>query len=47
MLDEKIFPVIETERLVLRQITKYDAEDMLRYLSDKDVMKYYGFSCTS
>lgn len=41
-IDKNTFPVIETERLVLRQITKVDAEDILRYLSDKDVMKHYG-----
>lgn len=42
MIDENIFPVIETDRLILRQITKDDAEDILRYLSDTDVMKHYG-----
>lgn len=36
------FPIIETDRLVLRQVTKDDAEDILNYLSDKNVMKYYG-----
>jgi [ribosomal protein S5]-alanine N-acetyltransferase len=41
MLGDK-FPVIETERLVLRQVTKDDAEDIFKYLSDKSVMKYYG-----
>jgi [ribosomal protein S5]-alanine N-acetyltransferase len=38
----KKFPVIETERLILRQITKDDAEDIFKYLSDENVMKYYG-----
>ncbi|GIO27279.1 GNAT family N-acetyltransferase [Ornithinibacillus bavariensis] len=38
------FPVIETKRLVLRQITKEDANDILRYLSDEEVMKYYGLN---
>lgn len=41
MIVEK-FPIIETERLVLRQIIKDDAVDILKYLSDDDVMKYYG-----
>jgi [ribosomal protein S5]-alanine N-acetyltransferase len=41
MITDK-FPVIETERLVLRQVTKNDAEDLLKYLSDQTVMKYYG-----
>ncbi|PYZ93380.1 N-acetyltransferase [Salipaludibacillus keqinensis] len=36
------FPVIETKRLVLRKVTKEDAKDILNYLSDKEVMKYYG-----
>jgi [ribosomal protein S5]-alanine N-acetyltransferase len=36
------FPVIETSRLVLRQVTNEDANDILRYLSDEEVMKYYG-----
>jgi [ribosomal protein S5]-alanine N-acetyltransferase len=38
----KKFPVIETERLILRQITRDDAEDIFKYLSDENVMKYYG-----
>jgi [ribosomal protein S5]-alanine N-acetyltransferase len=41
MIGEK-YPVIETERLVLRQITRDDAEDIFKYLSDENVMKYYG-----
>jgi [ribosomal protein S5]-alanine N-acetyltransferase len=39
---ENTFPRMETDRLVLRQVTKEDAEDMLMYLSDQDVMKHYG-----
>jgi [ribosomal protein S5]-alanine N-acetyltransferase len=42
MIDENTFPVIETNRLVLRQVTKDDAEDILKYLSDKNVMEHYG-----
>ncbi|UOQ84676.1 GNAT family N-acetyltransferase [Gracilibacillus salinarum] len=42
MRDKNNFPVIETDRLILRQVTKDDAESMLAYLSDQDVMKYYG-----
>lgn len=41
MIKEK-FPVLETERLVLRQIIKDDAVNILEYLSDENVMKYYG-----
>ena len=36
------FPVLQTERLLLREIQNEDALDILEYLSDKDVMKYYG-----
>ncbi|KAA0549860.1 GNAT family N-acetyltransferase [Bacillus sp. BGMRC 2118] len=42
MVAKNTFPRIETERLILRQITNYDAEDILSYLSDYNVMKYYG-----
>lgn len=36
------FPILETERLTLRRVTQEDASDILAYLSDVDVMKYYG-----
>lgn len=36
------FPPIETERLILRKVTLKDAEDMLTYLSDPDVVKHMG-----
>ena len=36
------FPVLETKRLRLRQITRADAHSILKYLSDQEVMKYYG-----
>ncbi|WP_368505032.1 GNAT family N-acetyltransferase [Alkalihalophilus sp. As8PL] len=36
------FPTIETERLILRKVTVDDAESMLKYLSDPDVMEYMG-----
>lgn len=36
------FPVMETERLRLRKIEVQDAENMLTYLQDPDVMEYYG-----
>lgn len=38
----KEFPVISTERLILREATAEDAEDMLRYLSDERVMQHTG-----
>ncbi|RCW76962.1 GNAT family N-acetyltransferase [Saliterribacillus persicus] len=36
------FPILETERLILRKITPDDANSILSYLSDEEVMKYYG-----
>ncbi|MGE7625367.1 GNAT family N-acetyltransferase [Viridibacillus sp. NPDC096237] len=38
----KEFPIIETKRLILRQVTTEDAEDLFTYLSDKDVVKHMG-----
>lgn len=38
----EVFPVLETKRLVLREVTKEDANSILHYLSDAEVMKYYG-----
>lgn len=42
VLDVKEFPILKTERLILRQIEKSDANSILNYMSDKDVMRYYG-----
>ena len=39
-LDFKPFPVIETTRLVLREITKKDAENFYRLRSSKEAMRY-------
>jgi [ribosomal protein S5]-alanine N-acetyltransferase len=36
------FPVLKTERLLLREITVQDAEDIFHTRSDEEVMKYYG-----
>lgn len=36
------FPVLETERLVLREIIDGDAEYLFMNFSNKDIMKYYG-----
>lgn len=36
------FPIIETERLILKEVTPEDANDMYKYLSDKDVVKHMG-----
>ncbi|MDI7741076.1 GNAT family protein [Lysinibacillus fusiformis] len=38
----KEFPVLETERLILREIEERDAGSILDYLKDPEVMKYYG-----
>ncbi|MFJ8236328.1 GNAT family N-acetyltransferase [Ureibacillus sp. NPDC094379] len=38
------FPVLETERLVLRRITEADAGNVFTYLSDEEVMNYYGLA---
>lgn len=40
---EKIYsdlPILETERLILRKVTKEDIEDMYLYGSDEEVSKY-------
>ncbi|MDR4927871.1 GNAT family N-acetyltransferase [Peribacillus simplex] len=39
---EKVFPLIETRRLILREVTIEDADDMFKYLSDIDVVKPMG-----
>ncbi|WP_143317574.1 GNAT family protein [Clostridium sp. HBUAS56017] len=45
-MDNKIkfveFPVIETDRLKLRLITKKDSRDLFSILSSEEVMEYYG-----
>lgn len=42
VIDTNPFPVLETKRLILRKVTKEDANSILDYLSDEEVMKYYG-----
>lgn len=39
---KKEFPTIETSRLILREVTIDDANDMYTYLSDNDVVKPMG-----
>ena len=34
------FPTLETERLILRQMTDQDASDLFAYYSNRDVSKY-------
>ncbi|CAN7516126.1 GNAT family N-acetyltransferase [Rossellomorea sp. LjRoot5] len=36
------FPIIETDRLMLREVLPADAPDMLTYLSDKMVVQHMG-----
>jgi ribosomal-protein-alanine N-acetyltransferase len=36
------FPVLETERLILREITPADAEDVFRIYADPQVIRYWG-----
>lgn len=36
------FPVLETERFILREVVQTDAASLLTYLSDQEVMKYFG-----
>ena len=43
-MKEKEFPVLETERLILREVKPEDAPSVFHYLSDMEVMKYYGMS---
>jgi [ribosomal protein S5]-alanine N-acetyltransferase len=39
---EMKFPKLETERLVLRELTLLDAETMFRYFSKESVIRYFG-----
>ena len=41
---KKEFPIIETNRLILRKVTNEDANDMLKYLSDKEVVAPMGLA---
>jgi [ribosomal protein S5]-alanine N-acetyltransferase len=36
------FPILETDRLILREITEDDAEDLFINFSNTQVMKHYG-----
>ncbi|KOS60188.1 GNAT family N-acetyltransferase [Lysinibacillus agricola] len=37
-----MFPYLETERLILRELTQDDAEDVFKCFSNEDVTRYYG-----
>ena len=38
----QIFPKLETERLILREIVPADAEDIFRIFSDEETMQYWS-----
>lgn len=38
----KVFPVLITDRLVLREITEYDIGDFFEIFGDYEILKYYG-----
>ena len=37
-----MFPIIETERLILRELVENDAQDILNCFSNDEVLRYYG-----
>ncbi|MCT4477971.1 GNAT family N-acetyltransferase [Peribacillus frigoritolerans] len=37
-----MFPILETKRLVLRELAEGDALDLLKCFSNPDVLRYYG-----
>lgn len=37
-----MFPILETERLLLREIVKEDAQSIYDCFSNNDVTRYYG-----
>lgn len=41
------FPIIETDRLVLRQFKETDLDNVFKGLSHPDIIKYYGISFDS
>ncbi len=42
-----IFPVLETPRLLLRELRPEDADDALRYYADVELMRYYDAPMTT
>ena len=38
------FPVLETERLILRQLSPHDIQDLFEYFSLDEVMEYYDLA---
>ncbi len=41
---ETKFPILESERVILRQFTDNDLENVFKGLSHPDIIKYYGIS---
>jgi len=41
------FPILESERTILRQFTNSDLEDVYKGLSHPDIIKYYGINFDS
>ena len=39
-----MFPTLETERLILREVVLEDAENIYAYFSNEDVTKHYGMN---
>lgn len=37
-----MFPILKTERLILRELTEEDASGILQCFSNTDVLRYYG-----
>ncbi|MDQ7862782.1 GNAT family N-acetyltransferase [Peribacillus frigoritolerans] len=37
-----MFPILETKRLVFRELVEGDAADLLKCFSNPDVLRYYG-----
>lgn len=37
-----MFPILETERLILRELIEEDAQGILNCFSNEDVLRYYG-----
>ncbi|MDM5248281.1 GNAT family N-acetyltransferase [Lysinibacillus sp. G4S2] len=37
-----MFPILDTERLVLRELTENDAQDVFNCFSNPDVLRHYG-----
>lgn len=40
--ESKNFPILTTERLILRQLTEFDAPEIFRLRSDAEINKYLG-----